>query len=108
MLSTRNIKTKPLNPTNGSWWIVQILSKEGSEVSTHCRGWDYIGFRGVCRKDLKRTTHCRGWDYIGFRDDVCRKDLKRTTHCRGWDSAVQFVLVVCAFAMLAPLARAQA
>src|SRR6185295_16043479 len=34
-------KTWPSNPTNGSWWMVQILSK-GSEVSTHSRGWDYI------------------------------------------------------------------
>jgi hypothetical protein len=43
ILSTRNL-TLSWNPTNGSWWMVQILSG-GSEVSTHCRGWDYIGFR---------------------------------------------------------------
>ena len=29
-----------LNPTNGSWWIVQVLCQRGFEVSTHCRGWD--------------------------------------------------------------------
>ena len=34
-------QTRACNPTNGSWWIVQILPK-GSEVSTHCRGWDYF------------------------------------------------------------------
>ena len=33
------------NPTNGSWWIVQVLSKKGFEVSTHCRGWDSVAFR---------------------------------------------------------------
>ena len=64
ILSTRN-SIGPLNPTNGSWWIVQILSK-GSEISTHCRGWDYISFGDVSVEDLKRTTHCRGWDYISF------------------------------------------
>jgi hypothetical protein len=30
-----------LNPTNGSWWIVQILTEAGLEVSTNCRWWDY-------------------------------------------------------------------
>jgi hypothetical protein len=39
---------KWLNPTNGSWWIVQIplspnllaASEAGPEVSTNCRWWD--------------------------------------------------------------------
>ena len=54
MVSTRNLETWPLNPTNGSWWIVQILSGEGSEVSTHCRGWDYVANEErFGRKDLK-------------------------------------------------------
>ena len=42
MVSKTKQKERPCNPTNGSWWIVQILSDDGSEVSTHCRGWDYI------------------------------------------------------------------
>jgi len=41
MLSTRKTKWWLSNPTNGSWWIVQFSSDRGSEVSTHCRGWDY-------------------------------------------------------------------
>src|SRR5215217_2300617 len=55
---------RPGNPTNGSWWIVQMLSKRGFEISTHCRGWDYQTLQGyACRKDLNQSTHCRGWDF---------------------------------------------
>src|SRR5215217_5919427 len=54
---------RPGNPTNGSWWIVQMLSKRGFEISTHCRGWDYQTLQGyACRKDLNQSTHCRGWN----------------------------------------------
>jgi len=59
MVSTRNLKSRGWNPTNGSWWIVQILSK-GSEVSTHCHGWDYIEFGRVSRKDLKEPPTAVG------------------------------------------------
>ncbi len=38
---TRKLILRLRNPTNGSWWIVQKLSKMGFEVSAHCRGWDY-------------------------------------------------------------------
>src|SRR6185295_7006315 len=41
MLSTPKFTQQRWNPTNGSWWIVQIPSKKGFEVSTHCRGSNF-------------------------------------------------------------------
>src|SRR6185503_3574134 len=86
MLSTLgDLKKRGLNPTNGSWWMVQILSK-GSEVSTHCREWDYIEFGEACsRKDLNEPPTAVGGITL-IQERSCRKDLNRTTHCRGWSS----------------------
>ena len=41
MVSTRPCKLSTWNPTNGSWWMVQIPI----EISTHYRGWDYGSVR---------------------------------------------------------------
>src|SRR5215217_8894200 len=50
---------RPLNPTNGSWWIVQMLSKRGFEISTHCRGWN-LGL--LCKARERRTLFFRMFD----------------------------------------------
>jgi hypothetical protein len=42
-----------LNPTNGSWWIVQILTEVGPEVSTNpLVGLECKWFLELFRKDL--------------------------------------------------------
>jgi hypothetical protein len=37
---SKNSEPTFFNPTNGSWWILQVLTKVGLEQSTNCRWWD--------------------------------------------------------------------
>jgi len=59
------------NPTNGSWWIVQVQPMQARRVSF--RRWSLAlnwSVAGVPKAGLEQSTNCRWWDWdkSGVRD----------------------------------------
>src|SRR5215217_6541006 len=100
---------RPGNPTNGSWWIVQMLSTRelpsDLEIPPTAVGGSFkcflpenysatlkspptaVGgsFKCFLREDLKYPPTAVGGIYQTLQWYACRKDLNQSTHCRGWD-----------------------
>src|SRR6201988_2449448 len=57
------LDVQAINPTNGSWWIVQILSTRSVAVRCFARSAPEEREGAVLWKRSEPSTNCRWWDF---------------------------------------------
>src|SRR6266446_9984824 len=63
-----------LNPTNGSWWIVQIRPSKQGRPSSYKRDLRFIGLLGE-QVGSEQSANFRWWDDQFLKLSLCRLDL---------------------------------